>query len=202
MNRTLLLPALGLLALSATALAAAQSQHTDDEIVIKAQGHPHYMDFQSKLNKSAALRTAVAKKGLDVAFTEWMRQDHPYVYATTCVKMAHDKAPEVKAMPHMADFQSILPKRSDLKAEVARKGLDAAFLDWLKKEHPGDYAAHAKLAAVVGSGLSGPYAQEFLSVLEKRSDLRTAVAKRGTLAVYAEWLRREHPDAGKEPAKR
>ena len=37
--------------------------------------------------------------------------------------------------PYLVDFMSISAKRADLRMEVGRRGLDAAFSGWLRREH-------------------------------------------------------------------
>lgn len=41
--------------------------------------------------------------------------------------------------PYLVDFLSRLSKRGDLSANVTRKGLNAAFSEWLSVEHPDAY---------------------------------------------------------------
>src|SRR5438876_516358 len=56
-------------------------------IIIKFDKHSaHAGDFIIRRNKDRNLEAKIAKKGLDIAFTEWMQGDHPYVFAEMCIK--------------------------------------------------------------------------------------------------------------------
>lgn len=48
--------------------------------ILRAQGHPMYVDFLARSQKRADLRLNIATKGADVAFTEWLRREHPLIY--------------------------------------------------------------------------------------------------------------------------
>jgi len=52
----------------------------------------------------------------------------------------------LKNTEHYSDFNALLPKRADLRAEVKSMGFDAAFSDWLLREHPDVYRKHFGLA--------------------------------------------------------
>jgi hypothetical protein len=173
----------------------------DDGIVIRASSHPaHSSAFQGWLAKRADLRAAVAKKGLDVAFTEWMREDHPYLYATVCVKKSAQVISRVKNTPHYGDFEGILSKRADLRALVAKKGNDAAFLEWLSRERPQVFAKHNEISVDSGITLADARMSEFMALLAKRSDLQREVSKSGLTAAFNAWLARQkkpcHPSEG------
>lgn len=131
-----------LAALFAASLAwavPASAQGTPDPI-IRAKDHPmHGTVFSSRLNKSGYWRSETQRKGYDVAFNEWMKQDHPYEYATYCTQEAKKIATAFKGTERYAEFNALLPKRQDLRSEVQSLGFDVTFADWLREEHPALY---------------------------------------------------------------
>lgn len=110
-------------------------------IVIHADRHAssHAMKFSSILNKNAFWRGEASKKGYDVAFTEWMQQDHPWEYAAVCVKMAEQVKTNAEHTGHISEFNAATNKDAGLRNEVQTAGSDAAFLDWLRTHHPDSY---------------------------------------------------------------
>lgn len=56
--------------------------------------------------------------------------------------------------PYLVDFVSRQGKRSDLRANVTRKGLNAAFSEWLSVEHPDAYKTAVKQSASHSSSSS------------------------------------------------
>lgn len=135
------LPA-ALFAASLTWAVPALAQGAPGPIIL-AKNHPmHGTVFSSRLNKNAYWRAEVQRKGYDVAFNEWMRQDHPFEYAHYCTQEAKKVVTVFKNTEHYSDFNALLPKRADLRAEVKTMGFDAAFSDWLLREHPDVYRKH------------------------------------------------------------
>jgi hypothetical protein len=123
--------------------AHAQTKKEPAPIIIRAQAHrAHFPDFQVRLNKDRSLAAEVKKKGIDVAFTEWMQRDHPYIFATMCAKQVGEIATEFKSTPHMGDFDTLLGKRSDLRLKAEKYGHDVAFAEWLRTERPDIYRQH------------------------------------------------------------
>lgn len=123
--------------------AYAQTKMQPPPFVIRAQAHKaHFADFQVRINKDRSLAIEVEKKGLDVAFTEWMKRDHPYVFAAVCSQHAHEVAAAFKSTPHMSDFETLLSKRSDLRMKAEKYGHDVAFAEWLRTERPDIYRQH------------------------------------------------------------
>lgn len=59
---------------------AKNQKSAAESTVIRAQGHPNHVDFVARSSKRADLRANIARKGLDSAFTEWLRAEHPHVY--------------------------------------------------------------------------------------------------------------------------
>lgn len=112
-------------------------------VIIQAQAHAmHFSDFQVRRNRDRGLEAEIKKKGLDVAFTEWMMRDHPYVFATVCAKQVGQIAAKFKSTPHMGDFETLLGKRSDLRLKAEKYGHDVAFAEWLRTERPDIYRQH------------------------------------------------------------
>jgi hypothetical protein len=117
-------------------------------VIIKANAHAmHFSDFQVRRNRDRSLELEIKRKGLDVAFTEWMQRDHPYVFATVCSKQIGQIATEFKSTPHMSDFETLLGKRSDLRLKAEKYGHDVAFAEWLRTERPDTYRQHFGLGA-------------------------------------------------------
>ena len=56
------------------------SSTSAEALVVRAQGHPNHVDFVARSSKRADLRANISRRGLDVAFTEWLRAEHPHVY--------------------------------------------------------------------------------------------------------------------------
>ena len=61
-------------------LSGTPARADEDTKVIKAQGNPYLTDFMSVKEKRANLRVAMVRKGLDAAFSEWLKREHPFVY--------------------------------------------------------------------------------------------------------------------------
>lgn len=69
-----------LAALFAVSLFAAPTRADNDLAILRAQGNPNLVDFLAIQSKRADLRGNIAHKGLDVAFSEWLRRERPLVY--------------------------------------------------------------------------------------------------------------------------
>lgn len=112
-------------------------------VIIRLNAHSmHASNFQVRRNKDRSLEAEIKKKGLDVAFTEWMQRDHPFIFAKECVKQVGALATEFKNTPHMGDFDTLMTKRSDLRLQAEKYGHDVAFAEWLRKERPDIYRQH------------------------------------------------------------
>src|SRR5689334_9650462 len=48
--------------------------------VIRAQGNAYHINFVSAASKRGDLRLKIAKLGVDAAFTEWLKAEHPAAY--------------------------------------------------------------------------------------------------------------------------
>lgn len=124
-------------------VAQDQAGQKPAPIILHATAHTaHFNGFQIRRSKDRSLEPEIKRKGLDLAFTEWMQRDHPYVFAAECVKHAGEMATEFKSTPHMVDFDTLLPKRADLRLSAERLGHDVAFADWLRRERPDVYREH------------------------------------------------------------
>lgn len=144
-------PALIALTLALTAhgsSVSAQDEHKPANvkvapIIIRLDAHSmNANDFQIARSKHREIEGEIRRKGVDLAFTEWMQRDHPYIFAKECIKHAGDIAVEFKSTNQMVDFENILPKRSDLRMNVDKYGSDVAFAEWLRTERPGIYRKH------------------------------------------------------------
>jgi len=62
------------------ALATAVRADTSQPVTLHAQGNAYHNDFMVISNKRADLRLNMARKGMDVAFTEWLKVAHFAVY--------------------------------------------------------------------------------------------------------------------------
>jgi len=129
--------------LAATLAAPVQAQSiasSTPPIVIHYDKHSaHAQKFTAVQGKSSYWRAEERKKGIDIAFTEWMQVDHPWEFSALCVKTAGEAKKKVEHTGHIAEFQALAAKRADLKASIAAAGFDAAFLDWLRTAHPDSY---------------------------------------------------------------
>lgn len=137
-----------LLALTMTTAAFADNSQkivpiNTPVIVIHADRHGsgHAAKFQTVLNKSGFWRNETQTKGYDVAFTEWMRADHPWEFAAVCMKAAENVKKNEEHTSHMGEFNSAQGKDAGLRANVQKVGTDAAFMDWLRTHHPDSYKA-------------------------------------------------------------
>lgn len=54
--------------------------------VLRAHGHPYLLDFQVLSNKRADLKINVVRKGLNAAFSEWLRAERPHIYRQSLEK--------------------------------------------------------------------------------------------------------------------
>lgn len=125
-------------------------------IIIRATAHTaHFNDFQVRRSKDRSLEWEIKKKGLDLAFTEWMQRDHPYVFAAECVKHAGDLATEFKSTNHMLDFDKLIEKRSDLRLQASKYGHDIAFAEWLRTERPDVYREHFGIKPTPAKSIRG-----------------------------------------------
>jgi len=117
-------------------------------VIVRFQAHSaHANDFIVRRSKDRGLESEIRNKGLDVAYTDWMRRDHPYVFASECIKDAGKIATAFKSTNHMVDFDKLIEKRADLRQSATRLGHDVAFADWLRTEHPDVYRQHFGLDA-------------------------------------------------------
>jgi len=60
-----------------TTVAARQ---TASAPVIRATGHPMHVNFFNASSKRSDLRLRTFKQGVDVAFTQWLQEEHPHIY--------------------------------------------------------------------------------------------------------------------------
>ncbi len=146
-----LLTTLGALAYTATLFgSASQAQKNNDTseikpapIILRFNAHSmHANDFQVRRSKDRSLELEIKHKGLDVAFTEWMQRDHPYIFAKACVKQIGEIATAYKSTNHMFDFDKLIEKRPDLRIQANKYGHDVAFAEWLRTERPDVYRQH------------------------------------------------------------
>ena len=150
MKKTLF-PALGALALGISLMgsaAFAQDEKKPDNIkpapvILRFQAHSMSSnDFMIAKSKHREIETQIKGKGMDVAFTEWMQRDHPYVFAHECVKQVGEIAQDYKSTAHMIDFDKLIEKRGDLRIQADKYGHDVAFAEWLRTERPDVYREH------------------------------------------------------------
>ena len=149
--KRLLRSVLGALALTLSLLgsaAYAQDQKKPDKVkpapvIIRFQAHSmHANDFQVARSKHREIELQIKQKGMDVAFTEWMQRDHPYVFAKECVRQVGEIATEFKSTNHMLEFDKLIEKRADLRIQADKYGHDVAFAEWLRTERPDVYREH------------------------------------------------------------
>ncbi|MCW3052857.1 MAG: hypothetical protein JWN14_2027 [Chthonomonadales bacterium] len=97
---------------------------------------------------------------------------------------------------HFNDFQIRRSKDRSLEAEIKNKGLDLAFTEWMQRDHPQMFQTECikQAPGIAAEFKSTTHMVDFDKLIEKRPDLRLAVAKKGHDAAFTEWLRTEHPD--------
>ncbi len=146
--------ALSVLAMSVFPLGSITYAQDDKEtahlkpapIIIKFKAHSmHSNDFNVRRSKDRSIESEIKRKGIDVAYTEWMQRDHPFIFAKECVKQIGEMSKEYKSTAHMEDFDSLLTKRTDLRLSAEKYGHDVAFAEWLRKERPNVYREHFNL---------------------------------------------------------
>jgi hypothetical protein len=127
-------------------------------IVVSVSGHAssHVTKFSAVIGKSSYWQSEAATKGYDVAFTEWMQQDHPREFANDCVKMAPQVIPNTDRASQLSEFNSVQGKNAGLRSSVQAVGSDAAFLIWQRVHYPASYAAYCAKSA---PAVSAPMAQ-------------------------------------------
>lgn len=77
----LALGVVALIAITFDGIVPGRSAHADtNTVVIQARGNPNLVDFFALQEKRSNLRVNVVMKGLDVAFSEWLRYERPYQY--------------------------------------------------------------------------------------------------------------------------
>jgi hypothetical protein len=70
-----------ILALILMSLASITALADDSKVaVVRAQGNAYHVNFVSAASKRGDLRLAIATKGTDTAFTEWLKATHPEAY--------------------------------------------------------------------------------------------------------------------------
>ena len=124
--------------------SASQAQKDKDTvkvkpapIILRFNAHSmHANDFQVRRSKERTLELEIKRKGIDVAFTEWMQRDHPYIFAKECVSQVGEIATDYKSTNHMFDFDKLIEKRPDLRIQANKYGHDVAFAEWLRTERP------------------------------------------------------------------
>ena len=117
-------------------------------VILRLNAHSmHANDFQVARSKHREIEIQIKQKGMDVAFTEWMQRDHPYIFAKECVKQVGEIAVEYKSTPHMLDFDKLIEKRGDLRIQADKYGHDVAFAEWLRTERPDVYREHFGIKA-------------------------------------------------------
>ena len=151
---------LAALILSVVTLALASAAFADTAMaplmVMSQKNDPaHASVFNAKASKDASLRAEIATEVSDTAFTMWMMRDHPYLYAASCVKIAHGIYQHCKQTQAMTEFGSIAIKRADIKAAVHAEGYDVAFVDWLWATHPDLYKQHLSYVGKIPAINSG-----------------------------------------------
>lgn len=57
--------------------------------LVKAQSSPYLVDFQNVSAKRADLRIDAVRRGVDSAFTDWLRRERPWVYRQYLSDIAH-----------------------------------------------------------------------------------------------------------------
>ena len=142
------LAALTFLGVVAVCAAYAQDERKHGKpkpapVIIRFQAHSMAAnDFQVARSKHREIELQIKQKGVDVAFTEWMQRDHPYIFAKECVRQVGEIATEFKSTDHMLDFDKLLEKRGDLRIQADKYGHDVAFAEWLRTERPDTYREH------------------------------------------------------------
>ena len=142
-----------LCALTAASILLGSSAYAQDEkrpekikptpVIIRFQAHSMSAnDFQVARSKHREIELQIKQKGMDVAFTEWMQRDHPFVFAKECIRHVGEIATEFKSTDHMLDFDKLIEKRADLRIQADKYGHDVAFAEWLRTERPDTYREH------------------------------------------------------------
>ena len=110
-------------------------------VIIRFKAHSmHANDFMVRRSKDRSLESEIQKKGLDIAFTEWMQRDHPFIFAKECIKQVGEMSKEFKSTTHMVDFETLLTKRADLRLSAEKYGHEVAFAEWLHARTDGHSA--------------------------------------------------------------
>ena len=101
-----------LTAVFAGTLSGTPAHANEETKIIQAQGNPYLVDFQAISNKRANLRSNVVRQGLDSAFSEWLRYEHPFAYHQISTAKATDNtesdtsALRSSGHPYLVDFIS------------------------------------------------------------------------------------------------
>ena len=101
---------------------------------------------------------------------------------------------------HANDFQVARSKHREIELEIKQKGMDAAFTEWMQRDHPYIFAKECvkQVGAIAAEFKSTNHMLEFDKLIEKRADLRIQADKYGHDVAFAEWLRKERPDVYRE----
>ncbi|MCS6776717.1 MAG: hypothetical protein RMJ43_01585 [Chloroherpetonaceae bacterium] len=137
-------------------VSAQQPEASGTTSVIRAQGNPHLNAFKALLSKRADLRLQVEQRGIDAAFTDWLRAEKPEAYREAMQRGETVAArPIIRAQghPYLQTFKVLANRRADLRYKQATYGTDVAFTEWLRTEKPGVYHETVQRIAEKKSGV-------------------------------------------------
>ena len=97
---------------------------------------------------------------------------------------------------HAGDFQARRSKDRGLELKIKQQGIDAAFTEWMQRDHPFIFAKECvkQVGEIAIHFKSTNHMIDFDKQLTKHPDLRLSAEKYGHDIAFAEWLRAEHPD--------
>lgn len=97
---------------------------------------------------------------------------------------------------HANDFQTARSKHREIELQIKSKGMDAAFTEWMQRDHPYVFAKECvkQVGEMAIEYKDTPHMLDFDKLIEKRADLRIQADKYGHDVAFAEWLRTERPD--------
>ena len=159
--------------------------------VLRASDHSAIAgEFLGHLGHRSDYRAAIAKKGLDQAFSDWLRERDLALFEKLSSAGARTTGLRFRSAPHLAGFDSILAKRPYLRVLASREGVDAAYDEWLRTERPGS-SRLGKSAPSIASRDEHGQLECFIAQLDDRSDLRWLVSKQGFTSAFNTWVARE-----------
>jgi hypothetical protein len=126
--------------------------HPDEHVAI------YRTEFDARISKSAYWAAETQKQGYDLAFTEWLLEEHPWEFAAICSNAAANLMKDPAMSSYVDKFHEAAKQDPVLQNQIKTTNEPVTFLDWLRTNNEGQYK-HV-LANVGVSDASSRWAHE------------------------------------------